>query len=1006
MSERKEKVVVSEREVYTPKTASKTSSKISDDNWEDFLNLPQESKITTPSSKAQYGSPPTETTPINNNRAKPINPPIHQNLAETKFFSEPNERIEVKETQKAPNVSGSSPKALTSSPRKSPTKVAKKVASKSASRKNVKKSSNSILSSSDPSLPSSHSQQTSPQTLEFPQLQNTSPKTRGEASYDILTLFSEKAVLSSNKAESKEGVASNQKDETPSLTELSLIGIRSKETVGTDHNQLEASNVSQKKEEESLKSFAEKEKTSEIEDTIILQANNTFLQETKETKPHTIVEAIPQETPPEKGMKASESKEELKPFDSTTTLQTNFETEQIQTQKVEVEFAKQNEETPSYLQSHPTQIQSNQIQLAPQAEYQLVQEIESTKQTDQFALATQKSSGEVPIEKIEDSKPKQEKKEEKEEKKEEKEKKQEKRENNEEKRESSFFFQTQNDNTSSQTKASDQPKQSKSIFSQILDIGGEDKSSKSASSSNVDYTSQIQRLKRQNETYKRTISHQEAQLRDLHEKLEKSKDTLQMQEKLIEEKESLFVEVSSKASNSSEENLKLQKQLKKANQDLFAKQELLNSLKLDLQKSLQQKETMESANIRKLQEVHSKLEEKERMLDLEKEKLVSADMKLKQIQLKLQEALQQREVSEAIKVKRIEEQEVQLQTLNKKLKESHSMVKRLRQETEEYKRKATLVLQNQEKTIEQLSNGSNANLNLNSSSSGENLVVPESPSKSSKSPEVRDYKFAFLELQEKNEKTEKENKKKIDHLNELTEQLKEDLFSLQNEKSVLESNFNQLKSTCQELRKKAESSQIEISEKDQSLAEQSRKIGKLEEDSMRRLEEIERLKLQIKAKSIINSSTELESRLRSLGDHLIQKQNQVDSLIAEKNELKYQLEKMKRKNEELLKQPTEDTIVITVPDSNDETDTKSNSDIRLISLSSLCPVLTSNQNNKITKYVLTATNFVDNITKKIAFGLRNSPVFRILLILYIIVLTYLYINSLHLSISEPKVGNK
>ncbi|KAJ8308640.1 hypothetical protein KUTeg_013514 [Tegillarca granosa] len=140
--------------------------------------------------------------------------------------------------------------------------------------------------------------------------------------------------------------------------------------------------------------------------------------------------------------------------------------------------------------------------------------------------------------------------------------------------------------------------------------------------------------------------------------------------------------------------------------------------------------------------------------------------------------------------------------------------------------------------------------------------------------------------------------------------------------------------------------------------------------------EIEKLRNQLTHKSL-NSTTEseLESRVRSLTESLIQKQTMLESLSTEKNSLTLQLERLGQQYKDVQASSLRtNTAVVNV---NEDDDVRQ----RLPTFMRETPTDT-----EVTKKIKKAANSIDKFSIRLGVFLRRYPMARVFIILYMVVL--------------------
>jgi len=150
-------------------------------------------------------------------------------------------------------------------------------------------------------------------------------------------------------------------------------------------------------------------------------------------------------------------------------------------------------------------------------------------------------------------------------------------------------------------------------------------------------------------------------------------------------------------------------------------------------------------------------------------------------------------------------------------------------------------------------------------------------------------------------------------------------------------------------------------------------------------EEYLKLKRQLTAKSLSSSSQEeLENRLQAITEHLIQKQNHLETLASEKAYLQLQLEAALQNHTP--KTVTDDRHSILIDDgSASKKRSKRKDDARLRPIASL---VDSNSNSAIGRRVVGAANFIDSVSTLTGRFLGQAPMARLAVIFYMLTLHF------------------
>jgi len=129
---------------------------------------------------------------------------------------------------------------------------------------------------------------------------------------------------------------------------------------------------------------------------------------------------------------------------------------------------------------------------------------------------------------------------------------------------------------------------------------------------------------------------------------------------------------------------------------------------------------------------------------------------------------------------------------------------------------------------------------------------------------------------------------------------------------------------------------------------------------------------------------ELENRLRTMTDHLIQKQSQIDTLLSEKSLLQLHLDHMQRQQQPNYVNNNSEHIINMprAPKDDDDEKDDSRSGVRLRTIASLVPTRLS-QESFVSRKVIDGAIALDRLSTYSSRVLRHSPLARLLFIAYI-----------------------
>lgn len=307
----------------------------------------------------------------------------------------------------------------------------------------------------------------------------------------------------------------------------------------------------------------------------------------------------------------------------------------------------------------------------------------------------------------------------------------------------------------------------------------------------------------------------------------------------------------------------------------------------------------------------------------------------------------------ALAEKKASDDRTKLKDLMNQLKLARHNLDCAKQELAEYKEKATRILQSKERLIASLREGSGA--------SGESVGVSNLEYDSVKQErdmfreELQHSKMTAenlgLELQEIESQLQQDN----DSANEQIKSMEE---NLQEEKRIRLDFEQEILNQKQEL-------QYTVEEMNRQKTAFQNKIADREAD-------IEKIQNQLTTKTMSSSTEgELESRVRSLTESLIQKQTMLESLSTEKNSLTVQLERLQQQYKDI--QSSSLRTNTTVVQVHEEDDVRQ----RLPAFMRETPT-----DAEVTKKMKRAVSTIDKFSIRLGVFLRRNPMSRIFIILY------------------------
>lgn len=357
-----------------------------------------------------------------------------------------------------------------------------------------------------------------------------------------------------------------------------------------------------------------------------------------------------------------------------------------------------------------------------------------------------------------------------------------------------------------------------------------------------------------------------------------------------------------------------------------------------------------------LESLKEKLAEAEEVL--RRERGLHEHMQQEALQRQNELEQQKQNLSESLSAaqRKAQEEKARSGELAVQLKTVKTQAETARQELSEYKDKATRILQSKDKLIASLKEGSSSGDGDSSTFSAE--LEEAKHEKDLLREELRQSKMLVENIRVELQDTEGQLQNEIDSLQDEMRNLQEQLSSEQRRREEAEQELNKLK---QEMKYSSE-----------ELLHQKMQFQNRLHD---RDTEIERLRNQLTTKTVSTSQAELENRLHSLTESLIQKQTLVEALSTEKNSLFLQLERLENNYKEL--QACTSRAATTSVHMNEEDDVRQ----RLPYYMKESPM-----DNNMTRRVKMAANSIDKFSVRLGVFLRRYPMARIFVIVYMCLL--------------------
>ncbi|KAK3093353.1 hypothetical protein FSP39_014385 [Pinctada imbricata] len=351
----------------------------------------------------------------------------------------------------------------------------------------------------------------------------------------------------------------------------------------------------------------------------------------------------------------------------------------------------------------------------------------------------------------------------------------------------------------------------------------------------------------------------------------------------------------------------------------------------------------------KLVEVEGALRREQEALKKIQQESSDRQSRLEQEQKSLAESLTAAE-------RRVNEERAKASDLSNQLKTAKTQSENAKQELTDYKEKATRILQSKERLIASLREGSGA--------SGEAVGVS-----SLEYDSVKQERDMFKEELQQTKMT-MENLRM--ELSDLEAQLQQDSDTANDQISSLEESLRHERRKCED----AEQELLRQKQELQYSLEETRKQKTTFQTCISDREaEIERLRNQIMTKSMSSSTeTELESRVKTLTESLIQKQTMLETLGTEKNSLALQLERTQQQYKDIQSSSLRTNTVVHVHDDDEVRQ-------RLPAFMRETPT-----DHEVVKKMKGAANTIDKFSIRLGVFFRRNPMARVFVILYMVLL--------------------
>ncbi|XP_059159175.1 golgin subfamily A member 5-like [Physella acuta] len=455
----------------------------------------------------------------------------------------------------------------------------------------------------------------------------------------------------------------------------------------------------------------------------------------------------------------------------------------------------------------------------------------------------------------------------------------------------------------------------------------------------------------------------ETELIRAKEKLKTYVNSATMHDQLLRELQSRELDLTEALKAKDAQLAVLRVRLDEADKRIISKEKTLEEVKHERERILKDHTDSTGVHGQALNSVKDKLEEVEASLRREQAAYKQAQQEAAQRQSRME--LEQKSMADALTAaeKKVVEEKAKMTELAGQLKAAKVAAEAARKELTEYKDKASRILQSKEKLIASLRDGSSSPLG-----DGGGVSTLEYESLRQERDMLRE------ELQQ--------TKLTIDNLR---SELQDAENQLQMDSYTAEETIRSLEDSVREEKRRREDAEQELLKQKQELQYTMEELHKQKATFQSRISdretEIEKLRSQLMTKSMSSSTeNELESRLRSLTESLIQKQTVLEALSTEKNSLVLQLERMEHQYRELEnampRVATSSQLVAT----NDHDD-----DVRQRLPLFLREVPTDHE---VTRRMKRAANSIDGVSIRLGVFLRRYPMARVFVVVYMALLHF------------------
>ncbi|XP_076464926.1 golgin subfamily A member 5-like [Babylonia areolata] len=450
----------------------------------------------------------------------------------------------------------------------------------------------------------------------------------------------------------------------------------------------------------------------------------------------------------------------------------------------------------------------------------------------------------------------------------------------------------------------------------------------------------------------------QTELDRVQQKMAEYTNNTSLQDQLLRELQSREMDLQ-EALNAKDSQLAVMRvQLEEADRKASGQKKELESLQTERERILQDQSSASGMHSQALDTMRHKLTEMEGTLQREQQAHKRYQQEASERQSRLEQ--EQKALADALTnaEKRVSEEKAKAAEAYGQLKTVKATLESARHEMVEYKEKASRILQSKERLIQSLREESGAAGSAEGVSSLEYDSVRQE--RDMLREEIQRSKMTAdnlrMELQDLEVQLQQESSTAQDHIQSLEDSLSEEKHRREDAEQELLKQKQELQYAIDELHKQKVNYQTRITDRET---------------------EIEKLRNQLTTKSISSTSeSELESRVRSLTESLIQKQTMLEALSTEKNSLTLQLERLGQQYRDVENSLMRSAATsVNVGDSEDD-------------LRQRLPTFMKEgvADTEVTRRVKRYVNTIDKFSIRLGVFLRRYPIARIFVIIYMAML--------------------